>query len=276
MAAHPSVIDRTCSLSTLGGMSTLTGKRVLVTAGAQGIGLAISRHLLRAGCDVFVHYHRSDEGARALAAEAKTLGRRCAAASADLTRTEACDQLVRDAVAFLGGLDVLVNNAGSLIARHSLAEADDDFWAETMQLNLGSLRKVTRAAAPHLAAAAVRGGGASIVNLASLAGRKGGHGGSLAYSTAKGAVLTFSRALAAELGPQGIRVNALAPGLILGTSFHTTHTTPESARATVAGIPLGRAGNADDVARAAVFLAGEFDGFITGATLDINGGVYCA
>ena len=112
------------------------------------------------------------------------------------------------------------------------------------------------------------------MNLASLAGRKGGHPGSLVYSTAKGAILTFTRALANELGPQGVRVNALAPGMILGTSFHNTHTTPESARATVAGIPLGRGGNADDVARAAVFLASEFDGFITGATLDINGGVY--
>ena len=89
-------------------------------------------------------------------------------------------------------------------------------------------------------------------------------------------MLTFTRGLAAELGPRGIRVNALAPGLILGTSFHTTHTTAESAAATVATIPLGRAGTADDVARAAVFLASEFDGFITGATLDINGGVYCA
>lgn len=257
-------------------MNKLLGKRVLVTAGAQGIGLAISRHLLAAGCDVFVHYHRSAAAAQALAGEAVALARRCGSASADLTETAACEGLVAATVAHLGGLDLLVNNAGSLIARHAFAEADDDFWAETMSLNLGSLRRVTRAALPHLAAAARVNGGAAIVNLSSLAGRKGGHAGSLAYATAKGAVLTFTRALAAELGPQGIRVNALAPGLILGTSFHNTHTTPESARATVAGIPLGRAGTADDVARAVVYLASEYDGFITGATLDLNGGVYCA
>lgn len=256
--------------------SKLLGKRALVTAGAQGIGLAISRQLLHAGCDVFVHYRSSADGARELAAEAAKLGRRCGSGTADLTTTEESDRLVAEAVAFLGGLDVLVNNAGSLIARQSLATATDDFWAETMSLNVGSVRRVTRAAAPHLAEAAKTGGGASIVNLSSLAGRKGGHAGSLAYSTAKGAVLTFTRSLASELGPQGIRVNALAPGLILGTSFHTTHTKPESAAATVATIPLGRAGSAEDVARAAVYLASEYDGFITGATLDINGGVYGA
>ncbi|MBI5770220.1 MAG: SDR family oxidoreductase [Verrucomicrobia bacterium] len=257
-------------------MSKLLGKRALVTAGAQGIGLAICHHLLRAGCDVFVHYHRSSTGAAELTAAAQRLARRCASASADLTSTEGCNPLVAEAVQFLGGLDILINNAGSLIARRTLAEADDDFWAETMSLNLGSVRRITRAALPHLAASAKAHGGASIVNLSSLAGRKGGHGGSLAYSTAKGAVLTFTRALSAEVGPRGIRVNALAPGLILGTSFHTTHTTKQSADATVATIPLGRAGHADDVARAAVYLASEFDGFITGATLDINGGVYCA
>jgi 3-oxoacyl-[acyl-carrier protein] reductase len=255
-------------------MSKLLGKRALVTAGAQGIGFAICQHLLRAGCDVFVHYHSSATGAKALEAEAMKLGRRCASAPADLTSTEGCDPLVAEAVKFLGGLDILVNNAGSLIARQTLATATDDFWAETMSLNLGSVRRVTRAALPHLTAAASSRGGASIVNLSSLAGRKGGHAGSLAYSTAKGAVLTFTRSLASEAGPLGIRVNALAPGLILGTSFHTTHTTQASADATVAGIPLGRAGNAEDVARAALFLASEFDGFITGATLDINGGVY--
>ncbi len=255
-------------------MSKLLGKRALVTAGAQGIGLAISRHLLQAGCDIVVHYRHSAGAARALADEAKKLGRRCAALPGDLTESEECDRIVARAVEYLGGLDVLVNNAGSLIARKSFLEADDSFWAETMSLNLGSARRISRAATAHLAAAAKANGGASIVNLSSLAGRKGGHPGSLAYATAKGALLTFTRALATELGPHGIRVNALAPGLILGTSFHNTHTSPEAARATIAGIPIGRGGTADDVARAAVFLAAEFDGFITGATLDINGGVY--
>lgn len=255
-------------------MQKLQGKRALVTAGAQGIGLAISRHLLAAGCDVFVHYRSSAQAARALEDEARRSGRRYAHCAADLTRAVDCERLVEQAVAFLGGLDVLVNNAGSLVARRTIVEADDAFWAEVMALNVDSVRRVTRSAVPHLVAAARSGGGASIVNLSSLAGRKGGHPGSLVYSTAKGAILTFTRALANELGPQGVRVNALAPGLILGTSFHDTHTTAESAKATIAGIPLGRAGNADDVARAAVFLAGEYDGFITGATLDINGGVH--
>jgi len=112
------------------------------------------------------------------------------------------------------------------------------------------------------------------VNLASLAGRKGGHAGSLAYSTSKGAILTFTHALSSKLGPQGVRVNVVAPGLILGPSFHDTHTTKESAKATIAGISIGRAGDTDDVARAVVYLASEYDGFITGATLDIDGGVF--
>ena len=131
---------------------------------------------------------------------------------------------------------------------------------------------VSQAAKAHL----VENEDSSIVNLASLAGRKGGHGGSLAYATSKGAIITFTRALAAELGPEGVRVNAIAPGLILGTSFHNTHTSEASANETIATIPIGRAGNADDVARAVAYLASEYDGFITGATLDINGGVYMA
>ena len=252
----------------------LNGKRALVTAGAQGIGLATSSALLNAGCDVFVHYHTSAAGAEELSAIAAKLGRKFGAAAGDLTTSDGGAKLVSAAVESLGGVDILINNAGSLVARHNLETINDEFWTKVMALNVDSLWRVSQAAQPHLETAAATRGGASIVNLASLAGRKGGHPGSLAYATSKGAVLTFTRGLANELGPKGIRVNALAPGLILGTSFHNTHTSNESANATIAGIPLGRAGKVEDIARAVVFFASEFDGFITGATLDINGGVW--
>jgi 3-oxoacyl-[acyl-carrier protein] reductase len=140
----------------------LHDKRALVTAGAQGIGLAISRQLLAAGCHVFVHYRSSADAARGLEAEASALGRRYAHAAADLTEPAECERLVSEAVNCLGGLDVLMNNAGSLIARRTLGDADDAFWAQVMSLNVDSARRVTRAATPHLVAAAKTGGGARL------------------------------------------------------------------------------------------------------------------
>jgi 3-oxoacyl-[acyl-carrier protein] reductase len=247
----------------------LNGKRALVTAGAQGIGLAISKALLDKGCRVAVHYFSSADAAEALK---KEYPGKVEAFQADLTDPQQAEQMVGKAVEFLGGLEVLVNNAGSLIGRRLLDEVDMDFWETVIDVNVTSMVNVTKGAAPALRKA----NGASVINLASLAGRKGGHPGSAMYATAKGAVLTLTRALSTELGPDGIRVNALAPGLILDTSFHNTHTTKESADATVAQIPLGRGGHPGDIAHAAVFLAEQLDGFMTGATLDINGGVYCA
>lgn len=144
----------------------------------------------------------------------------------DLTNKSDAIELVKKAAEELGSLDVLINNAGSLVARKLLNDIESEFWHKVMDINLTSMMYVTQAASPYLK----KNENSSIVNLASLAGRKGGHAGSLVYSTSKGAILTFTRALASELGPYGVRVNAVAPGLILGTSFHDTHTTEESAK----------------------------------------------
>jgi 3-oxoacyl-[acyl-carrier protein] reductase len=250
--------------------ASLTGARALITGGGSGIGRAITEHLASVGCDVAIHYHSSATSATETAKYAQQAGVRAEIFAADLTDECAATGMVDRAAAFLGGgIDVLVNNAGDLIGRQTLAEGEQTFWRTVYDVNVTSMVLVTRASLRYLATPA------SIVNLSSLAGRKGGHGGSLAYSTAKGAVLTFTRALSSELGPRGVRVNAVAPGLILGTHFHNTHTTKASAEESISGIPLGRPGTPADVARLVTFLASERDGFITGATIDINGGVYC-
>lgn len=248
----------------------LLGKNVLITAGAQGIGEAITKHFIDCKANVAIHYFSSSDKANQLVDYAKSKGLKAIAVKGDLTKEDDANVLIKKTVEELGGLDILINNAGSLVARKLLSEMEIEFWNRVMDINLTSMMLVTRAAAAHLA----KHNNSSIVNLASLAGRKGGHPGSLAYATSKGAILTYTRALATEFGPQGTRVNAVAPGLILGTLFHDTHTTKESANKTIDGIPIERAGNPNDVARAVLYLASEYDGFITGATLDINGGVY--
>ncbi|MEP1984629.1 MAG: SDR family NAD(P)-dependent oxidoreductase, partial [Maribacter dokdonensis] len=198
----------------------LFGKNVLITAGAQGIGESITKHFIDSGANVSIHYFSSADTADKLVAYAKDKGVKAIAVSGDLTKESDANALVEKTVEALGGLHILINNAGSLVARKMLSEMETDFWHKVMDINMTSMMFVTRAAAPYLA----KNENSSMVNLASLAGRKGGHPGSLVYSTSKGAILTYTRALSSELGPQGIRVNAVAPGLILGTSFHNTHT----------------------------------------------------
>ncbi|MDA9066362.1 3-oxoacyl-ACP reductase FabG [Flavobacteriales bacterium] len=248
----------------------LKNKSVLITAGAQGIGEAITRQFVDSGANVAIHYFSSADTATSLMEYAHSKGQKAMIVRGDLTNESDAKSVIDATVETLGGLDILINNAGSLVARRRINDIDTEFWNKVMDINLTSMLYVTKAASHHL----TKNDNSSIVNLASLAGRKGGHAGSLAYSTSKGAILTFTRALSSELGPEGVRVNAVAPGLILGTSFHNTHTTKESADKTISGIPIAKAGNPDDVARAVLYLASEYDGFITGATLDINGGVY--
>lgn len=253
-------------------MGTLKDRNAFVTGTSQGIGAAVAETLVEAGCNICMHYFSSDAEPVRIQEIAEENGQKAICIQADLTREAEVVDCVKTGVDFFDSFDILVNNSGSLVERRYLAEVDLDYWNRVMDLNLTTMMLVTREILPYLNTQE----GTSIVNIASLAGRVGGHAGSLVYSTSKGAMLTWTRSLSKELAGRKIRVNSVAPGFIEGTRFHETHTTRESALQTIAGIPLGRSGNPHDVARAVAFLASEYDGFITGETLDINGGVYCA
>lgn len=245
-----------------------TGKTAIVTGGSRDIGRAISVKLASEGANVVVNYFSNEADADAtLAAIEATGSGKAIKVRADVTKSEDVAKLVAAATeAFGDGIDILVNNAGGLVARKPLAEMDEEFFNHVIQLNLTSTFLATKAAAEHM------GEGGAIVNLASLAGRDGGGGGAAAYATSKGAVMTFTRAMAKELGPRGIRVNALCPGMI-ATAFHDKFT-PDTARENVANsTPLRRQGRAEETADAVAYLASDEASFINGANVDINGGL---
>ncbi len=251
-------------------MNSLKGKKALVTGGASGIGKAIVEEMTVNGAEVFIHYHSSRESAEQLVSDIRKKGGVAHEGWADLTSEKDVKNLMEKVREAFGELDVLVNNAGDVVDRKSLEEMSIEFYRKVSAINLDSMILVIKEALPLMKDR----GGASIVNLSSEAGRKGGNKGSLAYSTTKGAILTLTRGLATELAPYGIRVNAVAPGFTLGSRLHEMHTSKELQKQVIARIPLGRAGTCEDAARAVAFLSSEYDGFITGATLDINGGVY--
>ena len=195
----------------------LVGKNVLITAGAQGIGESITRHFIDSGANVAIHYFSSADTSKQLVEYAISKGQKAIAIPGDLTIEFDANAMVEKTIEAFGGLDILINNAGSLVARKMLNELETSFWNKVMDINLTSMMFVTRASAPYLA----KNENSSIVNLASLAGRKGGHPGSLAYATSKGAILTFTRALSTELGPQGTRETLFLLVLFLVLYFIT-------------------------------------------------------
>lgn len=241
-------------------------KVAIVTGGARDIGRAISEKLASNGTRVVVNYFNSREDGEATVRAIESAGGEAIMVKGDMTKSSDVEHLVSETrKAYGDSIDILVNVVGGLIARKSLQEMDEEYFEAVMKLNVTSTFLTCKAVTPFM------GNGSSIVNLASLAGRDGGGPGAAAYAAAKGAVMTFTRAMAKEFGPGNIRVNCVCPGMI-STTFHDTFT-KDAVRANVAaGTPLRREGEAKEVADLVSYLASPESSYITGASIDINGG----
>ncbi len=242
----------------------LQGKTAIVTGGGRDIGRACAVKLASEGARVAINYFASSAGAEETVAEIKAQGGKAIAVQGDLNNPADVEALVARTVETFGSVDVLVNNAGGLIARKTIAEMSLEHWQAVMDLNLTSTFLMIKACLPHMTKG-------TIVNLASQAGRDGGGPGAVAYATSKGAVMTMTRGLAKELGP-AIRVNALCPGMI-DTDFHNIHTADAARRGFEAASAVKRQGVPEDAANLVLFLACDDSAFITGTNVDINGGM---
>lgn len=244
-----------------------SGQVALVTGGASGIGEAATRAFARAGAKVAFTYISSGAEANALEEEIRKAGGQALAIRADLTKQDETDAAFAAVLRAFGTLDVVFTNAGGILQRIGTTDSTLDLWQRTFDLNVMSTYLTCQAAAKIM----VEKKSGAIVTMSSLAAMDGGGPGALHYASSKGAIVTYTRALAKELGPLGIRVNGVAPGLI-DTRFHVQFNTPEGRRSAVEGTPLRREGTAEDVANLVLFLASDKAAFITGETVQINGG----
>jgi NAD(P)-dependent dehydrogenase (short-subunit alcohol dehydrogenase family) len=245
-------------------MFRLEGRVALVTGASRGLGRAIAVVLAQAGASVAM-VARDQAKLREVAAEISAAGGEAHIFPADLADPEECRGVVANIAASQKRLDILVNNAG-LGAGGSILEHTEETWDAVIQVNLKSLFLLSQAVAPHMQA---RSWG-RIVNIASISGQTGGIGGAAAYSASKGGVLAMTKTLARDLAPFGITVNAIAPGQI---ETDMGHVPPERMAEMCRLIPLGRVGVPNDIAYAALYLASEEASYVTGATLDVNGGI---
>jgi 3-oxoacyl-[acyl-carrier protein] reductase len=244
-----------------------SGKVAVITGGASGIGEAATRAFAKAGAKVVFTYISSAKEAKALEAEIKAAGGDALAIKADLTKKSDADAAFDAAVKAFGTVDIVFTNAGGILQRVKNIDATEDLWQRVLALNVTSTFLTCQAAIRIMEPKK----SGVIVTMSSLAAMSGGGPGASHYAASKGAIVTYTRGLAKELGPSGIRVNGVAPGLI-ATRFHEQFNTPEGRKAAVAQTPLGREGTAEDVANLVLFLSSDRASFITGETVQINGG----
>jgi 3-oxoacyl-[acyl-carrier protein] reductase len=238
-----------------------------VTGSSTGIGAASAAALADAGCRVAVHYNRSEDEAREVVEGIRSSGGEAMLVGGDVADAGEVERMAGEIEDRYGRLDVLVNNAGSLIERRSFSEMTEELWDRVMEVNLKSVFLCSQAILPTM----MRQGGGRIINVTSVAARNGGGPGSAAYATAKGGVSTLTRAMAKELVSDNILVNGVAPGVIT-TPFHERFTPPELRERMTAGIPLGREGTPEEVAGAVVFLASPAADYLVGEIIEVNGG----
>ena len=249
-------------------MNSLTNKVAIVTGGSRDIGRQVSEKLAGAGAKVCINFLNDESKANEAVAAIRQNGGEAIAVKGDMTRSEDVENLVKKCnEAFGDRIDILVNVTGGLVARKLLPDMDEEFWDAVMAVNVKSTFMATKAVVPHMTE------GGAIINFSSQAARDGGGFGAIAYASAKGAVLTMTRGLAKELGPKGIRVNCISPGMI-NTTFHNTFTKDEVRKNVAASTPLRREGEAKEVGDLALYLASDASSFITGASIEINGGTY--
>jgi 3-oxoacyl-[acyl-carrier protein] reductase len=250
-------------------MDDLKGKVALITGGSSGIGASAALAFGRQGTLVAVHYNSRKSEAEAIAAQIRQAGSDAAVFQADVSQTAQLDRLAEEVHARFGRIDILVNNAGGFVQRVLLAEARDELIDRVFHQNARSMVALSRNVIPHMR----RQKSGTIINVTSQAARTGGSQGSGLYSATKAYISTYTRTLAKELVGDGIRVNAVAPGVI-DTPIHDGHTSPELLARLCEGIPMRRLGRAEECAGAMLFLASEsLASYITGQTIEVNGGL---
>jgi 3-oxoacyl-[acyl-carrier protein] reductase len=245
----------------------LPDRAALVTGASSGIGAATAEMLAGLGARVAMGYHGNKAGAEAVRDRIVASGGRAAALAADVRRPADVADLVKRATAEVGPIDILINNAGSLVMRRGIREVTDGLLDEVLALNFKSAVLASQAVAGSM----IERRRGAIVNIVSIAGHTGGGPGAGIYAAAKAALTAHTRSLAKELAPFGVRVNAVSPGVI-ATPFHETFSTPEMMRNFAASIPLGRVGTPAECATVIAFLASDAASFIVGETIEVNGG----